>query len=53
MNLTVGDILAVPGLEALRLRAGQRHCHRPVRWYYVAENEGTFTTGDSDPTDYW
>lgn len=40
MNLTVGDILVLPGLEALRLRAGQRQCHRPVRWYYVAENEG-------------
>lgn len=40
MHLTVSDILALPGLEAFRLRAGQRNLHRGVRWYYVAENEG-------------
>ena len=40
MHLTVGDILALEGLSALRLCAGKHALHLPVRWYYVAENEG-------------
>ncbi|EIK97032.1 PucR family transcriptional regulator [Pseudomonas sp. M47T1] len=40
MSLTVEQILALPGLEEMTLRAGRRQCHRSVRWSYVAENQG-------------
>ncbi|WP_416424741.1 PucR family transcriptional regulator ligand-binding domain-containing protein [Pseudomonas sp. App30] len=61
MSLTVEQILALPGLEAMALRAGARQCHRSVRWSYVAENEGiadwvmggelVFVTGINLPRD--
>ncbi len=61
MSMTIGDILALEGLGALRLRAGARSLHAPVRWYYVAENEGiadwvmggelVFVTGINHPRD--
>ncbi|ACS84589.1 PucR family transcriptional regulator [Musicola paradisiaca] len=61
MNLTVGEILTLNGLAELRLRAGAQGVHRPVRWYYVAENEGiaewimggelVFVTGINHPRD--
>ncbi|EOV9017717.1 PucR family transcriptional regulator [Cronobacter muytjensii] len=61
MSLTVREILALEGLNALRLRAGDAGLHRPVRWYYVAENEGiaewvmggelVFITGINHPRD--
>ncbi|WP_455924040.1 PucR family transcriptional regulator [Pseudomonas putida] len=40
MSLTVEQILALPGLEEMTLRAGARQRHRSVRWSYVAENDG-------------
>ena len=40
MPLTGGGILALEGLSALRLCASKHALHLPVRWYYVAENEG-------------
>ncbi|WP_017906772.1 PucR family transcriptional regulator [Pseudomonas asplenii] len=40
MSLTVEEILKLPGLEELRVRAGAAHLQRSVRWSYVAENEG-------------
>ncbi|SDT12311.1 PucR C-terminal helix-turn-helix domain-containing protein [Pseudomonas asplenii] len=40
MSLTVEEILKLPGLEELRVRAGSTHLQRSVRWPYVAENEG-------------
>ncbi|MEH3023610.1 MAG: PucR family transcriptional regulator ligand-binding domain-containing protein [Pseudomonas oryzihabitans] len=40
MSLTVSDILELPGLEELAIRAGAGQLHRSVRWPYVAENEG-------------
>lgn len=40
MSLTVEEILKLPGLEELRVRAGSAHLQRSVRWPYVAENEG-------------
>ncbi|KAF1051667.1 MAG: Proline-responsive transcriptional activator PutR [Stenotrophomonas maltophilia] len=61
MSLNVGEILQLPGLEALALRAGARNLHRSVRWSYVAENEGiadwvmggelVFITGINHPRD--
>ncbi|MEH0831937.1 PucR family transcriptional regulator [Pectobacterium cacticida] len=61
MSLTVSEILALPGLEDLTLRSGAERLHRPVRWYYVAENEGiadwvmggelVFVTGINHPRD--
>ncbi|WP_323122829.1 PucR family transcriptional regulator [Burkholderia alba] len=61
MSLTVGEILQLPGLEELALRAGERGIPRSVRWYYVAENEGiadwvmggelVFVTGINHPRD--
>ncbi|MBA1291495.1 PucR family transcriptional regulator [Pseudomonas japonica] len=40
MSLTVAEILKLPGLEELGVRAGANQLHRSVRWPYVAENEG-------------
>lgn len=40
MSLTVSEILELPGLAELKLRAGENNLHRKVRWYYLAENEG-------------
>ena len=40
MSLTVQQILGLPGLHAMTLRAGARHAYRRVRWSYVAENQG-------------
>lgn len=40
MSLTVKEVLKLPGLETLTVRAGEHHLHRSVRWPYVAENEG-------------
>ncbi len=61
MSLTVADVLALPGLESLRLRAGAAGLANPVRWPYVAENEGiadwvmggelVFVTGINHPRD--
>lgn len=61
MSLTVADVLALPGLESLRLRAGADACANPVRWPYVAENSGiaewvmggelVFITGINHPRD--
>lgn len=61
MSLTVEEILALPGLEEMAIRAGARNLHRTVRWSYVAENEGigewvmggelVFVTGINHPRD--
>lgn len=61
MSLSVTEILSLPGLEGMVLRAGQRQAHRSVRWPYVAENEGiadwvmggelVFVTGINHPRD--
>jgi sugar diacid utilization regulator len=61
MSLTVADVLALPGLESLTLRAGQTGLDNPVRWPYVAENSGiaewvlggelVFVTGINHPRD--
>ncbi len=40
MSMTVQEVLELPQLYELRLRAGADHVHRLVRWFYVAENEG-------------
>lgn len=40
MSLTVEEILQLPGLEEMVVRAGSANLHRSVRWSYVAENEG-------------
>ena len=61
MSLTVGEILALDGLSAMRLRAGKQGLQLAVRWYYVAENENiaewimggelVFITGINHPRD--
>lgn len=61
MSLTVAMVLNLPGLESLRLRAGAAGLDNPVRWTYVAENEGivdwvtggelVFVTGINHPRD--
>lgn len=61
MSLSVADVLNLPGLQALRLRAGQAALGNPVRWPYVAENaeiadwvmggELVFVTGINHPRD--
>lgn len=61
MSLTVADVLALPGLDSMRLRAGQAGRDNAVRWPYVAENEGIadwvmggeliFVTGINHPRD--
>ena len=40
MSITLEEILTLPGLEGMNLRASARNLHRSVRWSYVAENEG-------------
>ncbi|BBH46758.1 PucR family transcriptional regulator [Pseudomonas sp. KU43P] len=40
MSLALDEILRLPGLQDMRVRAGARHLQRRVRWPYVAENEG-------------
>ncbi|MBJ9976626.1 PucR family transcriptional regulator ligand-binding domain-containing protein [Pseudomonas sp. S75] len=40
MSLSLEQLLALPGLEAMTLRAGAQQLQRRVRWPYVAENEG-------------
>ena len=61
MSLTVADVLALPGLASMQLRAGQAGRDNAVRWPYVAENEGIadwvmggeliFVTGINHPRD--
>lgn len=61
MSLTVADVLALPGLASMRLRAGKAGRDNAVRWPYVAENEGIadwvmggeliFVTGINHPRD--
>ena len=61
MSLTVVDVLALPGLDSMHLRAGQAGRDNAVRWPYVAENEGIadwvmggeliFVTGINHPRD--
>ena len=40
MSLALEEILHLPGLEDMTVRAGARNLQRRVRWPYVAENEG-------------
>ncbi|CAM3974767.1 Purine catabolism regulatory protein [Pseudomonas reidholzensis] len=40
MSLALEEILHLPGLEDMAVRAGGRNLQRRVRWPYVAENEG-------------
>lgn len=61
MSLTIADVLALPGLESMRLRAGEGGLDNTVRWPYVAENSGiaewvlggelVFVTGINHPRD--
>ncbi|AKS05364.1 PucR family transcriptional regulator [Pseudomonas trivialis] len=61
MSLTLADVLALPGLESMRLRAGEAGLDNGVRWPYVAENSGiaewvlggelVFVTGINHPRD--
>ena len=61
MSLTVAEVLALPGLESMRLRAGSVAQDNVVRWPYVAENSGiaewvlggelVFVTGINHPRD--
>lgn len=61
MSLTIADVLALPGLESMRLRAGTAGLENGVRWPYVAENSGiaewvlggelVFVTGINHPRD--
>ena len=61
MSLTVANVLALPGLESMRLRAGSAGLDNAVRWPYVAENSGiaewvlggelVFVTGINHPRD--
>lgn len=61
MSLTVADVLALPGLESMSLRAGSAGLDNGVRWPYVAENSGiaewvlggelVFVTGINHPRD--
>ena len=61
MSLTLADVLALPGLESMRLRAGKASLDNRVRWPYVAENSGiaewvlggelVFVTGINHPRD--
>ncbi|MBZ9556464.1 MULTISPECIES: PucR family transcriptional regulator [unclassified Modicisalibacter] len=39
MAITCAEIPRLPGLEAIRFRAGLQGGNRPVRWPYVAEND--------------
>jgi hypothetical protein len=38
--LTLNEVLHLPGLEGMRVRAGELYLQRPVCWSYVAGNEG-------------
>ncbi|MFJ4064590.1 PucR family transcriptional regulator [Pseudomonas sp. NPDC089996] len=40
MSLALDEILHLPGLQQMSVRAGGRNLQRRVRWPYVAENEG-------------
>ena len=40
MSLALEEILQLPGLHEMSVRAGARNLQRRVRWPYVAENEG-------------
>jgi len=40
VSLAFEEILHLPGLEDMAVRAGARNLQRRVRWPYVAENEG-------------
>lgn len=40
MCMTVQDVLNFPQLYQMQLRAGKQNLYHPVRWFYVAENEG-------------
>lgn len=40
MSLALEDILRLPGLQEMTVRAAARNLQRRVRWPYVAENEG-------------
>lgn len=40
MSLALEEILQMPGLHEMSVRAGARNLQRRVRWPYVAENEG-------------
>ena len=40
MSLALDEILHLPGLQDMTVRAGARNLQRRVRWPYVAENEG-------------
>jgi len=61
MSLTIAEVLALPGLESMRLRAGAAALDNVVRWPYVAENSGiaewvlggelVFVTGINHPRD--
>lgn len=61
MSLSVADVLALPGLSGMRLRAGHTAQHQPIRWTYLAENPGiadwviggelVFVTGIGHPRD--
>lgn len=61
MSLTIEEVLALPGLDSMRLRAGAVGLQNPVRWPYVAENSGiaewvlggelVFVTGINHPRD--
>ncbi|TWC67889.1 PucR-like helix-turn-helix protein [Pseudomonas sp. SJZ103] len=61
MSLTIADVLALQGLESMRLRAGAAALDNVVRWPYVAENSGiaewvlggelVFVTGINHPRD--
>ena len=61
MNLTIAEVLALPGLESMHLRAGAAGLENGVRWPYVAENSGiaewvlggelVFVTGINHPRD--
>lgn len=39
MSLSIHDVLRLPGLESLRLRAGRAGEYHTVRWPHVAESE--------------
>lgn len=61
MSLTIAEVLALPGLESMRLRTGEAGLENAVRWPYVAENSGiaewvlggelVFVTGINHPRD--
>lgn len=40
MSLALEEILHLPGLHEMTVRAGAHNLQRRVRWPYVAENEG-------------